>query len=67
MELVPGLALATTITGHDTVGGAYVRVPPTLVVPWLPLIVVAVAVPVVAGAIAWVSVHCERTVTRRLG
>lgn len=65
--LVPGIALAVTTTGTDWVDNLRTTITPTIVLPLLPLLVVAIAVPLLAAGIAWVCVRRAPTMTRRLG
>ncbi|HET6968258.1 MAG TPA: FtsX-like permease family protein [Ornithinibacter sp.] len=65
--LVPGIAIARPLTsqGWDSVTGVPVGQDTVLVVPWLQLAVVAVLVPLVAGAMAWAGIRRAPQVTRR--
>ena len=57
--LVPGIASTWPLTARGSL-------PPTIVIPWLPLVAVCVAVPMVAGGLAWIAVRRHPQVTRRL-
>lgn len=62
--LVPGVAIARLLTATYTQDG--LRIPPASVeLPWLQLVLPLLAVPLVAGLLAWVSIRRAPTVTRR--
>lgn len=61
--LVPGIALVR----HSAVGRAqWAADGLPLVVPWMQLLVPVVVIPLIAAALAWVSIRKHPTVTRRL-
>ncbi len=66
---VPGLAVTWPLTAqrYDPQTGSGVWGSPTIAVPWLLLAVVGVAVPLVAAAVAGLSVRSRLPLTRRLG
>ena len=64
--LVPGIAIARPLTSTSwTADGLPAGGTSILVIPWLSLLVVGVAVPLVAGAIAWAGIRKAPQVTRR--
>ncbi len=65
--LVPGIAISRPLTsqGYDPLTGASTTQGTILAIPWLSLLVVALAVPLVAGAIAWAGIRRAPQVTRR--
>ena len=65
--LVPGIAISRPLTsqGYDPLTGASSSQGAILVIPWLALFVVGLAVPLVAGAIAWAGIRKAPQVTRR--
>ena len=64
--LVPGIAIARPLTSSGwTTTGLPAGGRTILVIPWLALLVVGVAVPLVAGAIAWAGIRKAPQVTRR--
>ena len=64
--LVPGIAIARPLTSSGwTTTGLPDGGRTILVIPWLALLVVGVAVPLVAGAIAWAGIRKAPQVTRR--
>jgi putative ABC transport system permease protein len=68
--LIPGLAIAVPLTTDysvDPATGQEGMTGPYLVVPWLPLLLVTVGVPCVAGLIAAVAIRRAPTMTRRAG
>jgi putative ABC transport system permease protein len=62
---VPGLAVTWPLTADTS--GTVEWGPPTIDVPWLLLLAVAVAVPLVAAATAGLAVRSRLPLTRRLG
>ena len=56
---VPGIASTWPLTARGSL-------PPTIVIPWLPLVAVCVAVPLLAGGLAWIAVRRHPQMTRRL-
>lgn len=64
---VPGIALTVPLTGtsFDPVEGTSVVASPIVVIPWLPLLVVLVVVPLLAGAIAAAGIRRAPDATRR--
>ncbi|OAB88927.1 hypothetical protein AWH69_03935 [Janibacter melonis] len=64
---VPGVALTVPLTGmtYDPTQGTEVVTSPVVVVPWLPLLVVLVVVPLLAGAIAAAGIRRAPDATRR--
>jgi putative ABC transport system permease protein len=67
--LVPGIAVAFPLTsqGYNPSTGMSQSGSPTIVVPWLLLLVVALAVPALAAATAGIGVRSKLPLTRRLG
>jgi putative ABC transport system permease protein len=65
--LVPGIAISRPLTsqGYDPITGASTTQGTILAIPWWSLLVVALAVPLVAGAIAWAGIRRAPQVTRR--
>jgi putative ABC transport system permease protein len=65
--LFPGIAITypLTATSWDQVSGRELRTDPTLVIPWMPLLVVAVGVPLLAGLLSAIAVRRAPAVTRR--
>ncbi|GAA2741135.1 hypothetical protein GCM10009868_06050 [Terrabacter aerolatus] len=62
--LAPGLGLARVVLTTTTQDG--VRVPPASIpVPWLQILAPVLLVPLVAGALAWVSIRRAPVVVRR--
>jgi putative ABC transport system permease protein len=66
--MVPGIAITWPLTaqGFDQVTGQPSTQSPVIVIPWLPLVAVCVAVPLLAGGLAWLAVRRHPQVTRRL-
>lgn len=65
--LVPGIAMARASTAYDPGGVAgTTHVDPTVVVPWLHLLVPVLGVPALAAVLAWAAIRRRPTVTRRL-
>lgn len=64
--LIPGVAVAWFATVSDWQARENGVTDPTIVVPWLQLIGPVVVVPLIAAAVAWVSIRLHPTVTRRL-
>lgn len=64
--LVPGIALAATTTGTQWADNVRTTITPTIVIPFLPLVLTAIGAPAVAAAIAWICVRRAPTMTRRL-
>ena len=66
--LVPGIAVTYPLTAQnwDPVTGQEVATGPTLVIPWLPLVLVVVGVPVVAGLLAAGAIRRAPAVARRV-
>lgn len=64
--LVPGIALAATTTGTQWADNIRTTITPTIVIPFLPLMLTAIGAPAVAAAIAWICVRRAPTMTRRL-
>lgn len=65
--LVPGVAVTYPLTAlrWDPVTGQQAAADPTLVIPWLPLVLVVVGVPLVAGLLAGGAIRKAPAVTRR--
>jgi putative ABC transport system permease protein len=65
--LVPGIAVTYPLTAQnwDPITGQEVATGPTLVIPWLPLVLVVVGVPVVAGLLAAAAIRRAPAVARR--
>ena len=57
--MIPGIASTWPLTARDSL-------PPTIVIPWLPLIAVCVGVPLLAAGLAWLAVRHRPQMTRRL-
>lgn len=64
--LVPGVAVAWSSTVSDWQARENGVTDPTIIVPWLQLVAPVAVVPLVAAAIAWLSIRRHPTVTRRL-
>ncbi|WP_330474911.1 FtsX-like permease family protein [Terrabacter sp. C0L_2] len=62
--LAPGIGLARIVLTTAGVDGARV-LPPTIPVPWLQILLPVLLVPLVAGALAWVSIRRAPVVVRR--
>ncbi|HEX8498021.1 MAG TPA: FtsX-like permease family protein [Actinomycetales bacterium] len=67
--LVPGIAVTYPLTTSrlDPVTGIFSDGPPTIDIPWLLLLAVAVVVPALAATTAGVAVRSKLPLTRRLG
>lgn len=65
---VPGIAFARTLSAAASIGLEEPLSPvgPIVVIPWLPLLIAVLGVPLLAGALAWLSIRRRPTVTRRL-
>jgi putative ABC transport system permease protein len=65
--LFPGIAITypLTATSWDDVTGQEVQTDPTLVIPWLPLLLVVVGVPLLAGLLSAAAIRTAPTVARR--
>lgn len=65
--LVPGIAISRPLTsqGYDPLTGASTAQGATLVIPWLPLLVVGLLVPLAAAAIAAAGIRKAPQITRR--
>lgn len=57
--LIPGIASTWPLTARGSL-------PPTIAIPWLPLITVCVGVPLLAAGLAWIAVRRRPQMTRRL-
>ena len=57
--LIPGIASTWPLTARGPL-------PPTIAIPWLPLIAVCVGVPLLAAGLAWIAVRRHPQMTRRL-
>ena len=66
--MVPGIASTWPLTTRivDQVTGLMTTQPPIIVIPWLPLVAVCVAVPMLAAGLAWLAVRRHPRLTRRL-
>ena len=66
--MIPGIAITWPLTtqGLDPVTGQPITQSPIIVIPWLPLLAVCVAVPLLAGGVAWIAVRRHPQMTRRL-
>ena len=64
--LVPGIAISRSVTGQAYAADGVTRLDPTVVVPWLQLLVPILGVPALAALLAWSSIRRRPTVTRRL-
>jgi putative ABC transport system permease protein len=66
--LVPGIAVTYPLTAQnwDPVTGQEVATGPTLVIPWAPLVLVVVGVPLVAGLLAATAIRRAPAVARRV-
>ena len=64
--LVPGIAVAWASTTSNWQAHQNGVTEPTIVVPWLQVAGPVVVVPLIAAALAWVSIRRHPTVTRRL-
>jgi putative ABC transport system permease protein len=65
--LFPGIAITypLTATSWDDVTGTEVQADPTLIIPWAPLMAVALGVPVLAGFLAAAAIRRAPAVARR--
>lgn len=65
--LVPGIAMTYPLTSEswDQLTGVEKHVPPTIVIPWLPLAAVVVGVPLLAGLLAAAAIRKAPAMTRR--
>jgi putative ABC transport system permease protein len=57
--MIPGIASTWPITSRRSL-------PPTIAIPWLPLIAVCIGVPILAAGLAWIAVQRRPQMTRRL-
>jgi putative ABC transport system permease protein len=57
--MIPGIASTWPLTARGSL-------PPTIAIPWLPLIAVCVGVPILAAGLAWIAVRHRPQMTRRL-
>ena len=57
--MIPGIASTWPITSRRSL-------PPTIAIPWLPLLAVCVGVPLLAAGLAWIAVRHRPQMTRRL-
>jgi len=57
--MIPGIASTWPLTTRGSL-------PPTIAIPWLPLIAVCVGVPSLAAGLAWLAVRRHPMITRRL-
>ena len=57
--LIPGVASAWPLTARGSL-------PPTIAIPWLPLVAVCVGVPLLAAGLAWIAVRRHPQMTRRI-
>ncbi len=57
--MIPGIASTWPLTARGSL-------PPTIAIPWLPLIAVCVGVPLLAAGLAWIAVRRRPQMTRRL-
>ena len=66
--MVPGIAVTWPLTSRiaDQVTGRMTTQSPIIVIPWLPLVAVCVAVPLLAAGLAWLAVRRHPQLTRRL-
>jgi putative ABC transport system permease protein len=66
--MIPGIAITWPLTtqGFDPVTSQQITQAPIIVIPWLHLVAVCVAVPLLAGALAWLAVRRHPQMTRRL-
>jgi putative ABC transport system permease protein len=66
--MIPGIAITWPLTtqGVDRVTGQPITQSPIIIIPWLPLVAVCVAVPLLAGGLAWIAVRRHPQMTRRL-
>lgn len=64
--IVPGVAVSwsNSLSTWDAIQNGITD--PTIVIPWLQLAAPGIAVPLIAAALAWVSIRRHPTVTRRL-
>ena len=67
VELFPGIAVTypLTATTWDQISGREMRTDPTLVIPWLPLVVVVLGVPLLAGLLSAAAIRRAPAVARR--
>jgi putative ABC transport system permease protein len=65
--LVPGIAMTYPLTSQswDQLTHVEKHVPPTIVIPWLPLVAVVVGVPLLAGLLSAAAIRKAPTMTRR--
>lgn len=66
--MIPGIAITWPLTtqGFDPVTSQQITQSPIIVIPWLPLVAVCVAVPLLAAGLAWLAVRRHPQLTRRL-
>ena len=66
--MVPGIAVTWPLTSRiaDQVTGRMTTQSPIIVIPWLPLVAVFVAVPLLAAGLAWLAVRRHPQLTRRI-
>jgi putative ABC transport system permease protein len=57
--MIPGIASTWPLTTRGSL-------PPTIAIPWLPLLAVCVGVPMLAAGLAWIAVRRRPQMTRRL-
>ena len=57
--MIPGIASTWPLTARASL-------PPTITIPWLPLIAVCVGVPLLAAGLAWIAVRRRPQMTRRI-
>jgi putative ABC transport system permease protein len=65
--LVPGIAITYPLTtvSWDQATGEEIRTDPTTVIPWLPLALVVIGVPLLAGLLSALAVRRAPAMTRR--
>ena len=66
--MIPGIAITWPLTtqGFDPDTSQQITQAPIIVIPWLHLVAVCVAVPLLAAGLAWVAVRRHPQMTRRL-
>ncbi len=68
---VPGVAVARAATNtgplNDPQNSGWGPMDPTVVIPWLPLGITVIVVPLIAGVLAWLAVRRAPRVTKRIG
>jgi len=66
--MISGIAITWPLTtpGFDPITSQAITQAPIIVIPWFHLVAVSVAVPLLAGALAWLAVRRHPQMTRRI-